>query len=514
MKKFWKKYHKWVGLFFCFFILMFCISGIILNHRKAFSSFDVSRSLMPGGYSYDNWNNGIARGTETLTDGTVLLYGNTGIWQTDSCISAFKSGNEGLKKGADNRKISNIVTLPDGSVWCAGLYDLYRMNDDKSWQIQNIDNIDERISDIANHGDTLVVQTRSNIYESLPPYTTYKEYQLPVPKDYDEEISLFRTVWILHSGELFGTVGKLFVDFIALVIIILCITGILFWITPKVIKRRVKQKLNVKPFSKTLKTSTQWHIKLGTWLIIPTVVLAVTGMSLRPPMMIPFAMTKMGPVPFSTQDTDNVWHDKFRGIRWDDNLGMWLISTKAGFYQAPDFTSVPEPCKMAPPVSPMGLNVFHQRPSGEWLVGSFSGLFCWNPMTHTTTDYFTGKPYDPMSRSFFGSSAASGITTDIKGYDEVIFDYDKGTRTKDKEQIHIADMPQMLADQPISLWNWALELHVGRLYSPFLGFLSGWFVFLSGLLLTLTLISGYILRPKKKKKKECKKDNSKTGETK
>lgn len=500
MKKFWRKYHKWVGLFFSIFILGFCISGIILNHRQIFASIDVSRSMMPEGYSFDNWNNGIARGTERLADGTVLLYGNTGVWLTDSCFSAFKSANDGLKRGADNRKISNIVTLPDGSVWCAGLYDVYRLNVDKTWQIQEIENIDERISDIANRNDTLVIQTRSNIFEAVAPYKSFKCYQLSVPNNYDKEISMFRTVWILHSGELFGTIGKLFVDFIALVIIILCITGILFWCTPKIIKRRVKQKLSVKPLSKTLKTSTKWHIKLGKWLIVPTVVLAVTGMSLRPPLMIPFAMNKMNPVPFSTQDSENVWHDKFRGIRWDENINEWLISTKSGFYHVPNFTDVPEKCKGAPPVSPMGLNVFHHRNNGEWLVGSFSGLFCWNPMTQKTSDYFTGKPYDPSNRGFFGGSAVSGITTDISGYDEVVFDYDKGTRTNNTEQINIAAMPKELAEQPISLWNWALELHVGRLYSPFLGFLSNWYVFLSGLLLTLTLISGYILRPKKKKK--------------
>ena len=455
--------------------------------------------MMPADYGFENWNNGIVKGTEMLPDGTVLLYGNTGVWQTDSCISAFKSYNEGLKDGIDNRKISNIVQLSNGSVWCAGLYDVYRMNDDKTWQIQNIDNINERISDITHRGDTLVVQTRSHIFEALAPYNDFKCHQLPVPNDYDERISMFRTVWILHSGELFGTIGKLFVDFIALVIIILCITGVLFWFTPKMIKRRVKQKLNAKPLSKVLKHSTKWHIKLGKWLIVPTVVLAATGMSLRPPLMIPFAMNKMKPVPFSTQDTENIWHDKFRGIRWDDKIGEWLISTKEGFYQTPNFTSVPVKCEQAPPVSPMGLNVFHQRPNGEWLIGSFSGLYCWNPLTHITKDYFNDKLYDPSKRTFFGASAVSGISTDIKGYNEVIFDYDKGTRTKEKEQIHIADMPKEMKEQPMSLWNWALELHVGRLYTPFLGFLSHLWVFLSGLLLTLTLISGYILRPKKKK---------------
>lgn len=499
MKKFWRKYHKWVGLFFSFFILMFCFSGIILNHRKAFSGFNVSRSMMPGDYSYDNWNNSIARGTKKLPDGTVLLYGNTGIWQTDSCISAFESGNDGIKEGVDNRKISNVVIMPDGSVWCAGLFDIYRMNGDKTWAPQQLGDNEERIADITNRNDTLVVLTRSHIYEAAAPYKDFKCHQLQTPKDYDPEISMFRTMWILHSGELFGLPGQLFVDCMAAVIIILCITGILFWFTPKVIKRRVKQKLNVKPLSKTLKLSTKWHIKLGKWLIIPTVVLAATGMSLRPPLMIPFAMNKMKPVPFSTQDTDNVWHDKFRGIRWDKQTQQWLISTSNGFYHADDFTAVPEKFETAPPVSPMGINVFHQRQSGEWLVGSFSGLFCWNPATSELKDYFTDKPYDPKG-NYWGGATVSGFSEDIRGYDEVVFDYSEGSRTKTEKKIHFADMPESLAEQPISLWNFALEVHVGRVYSPFLGFLSGWFVFLSGLLLVLTLISGYILRPKKKKK--------------
>ena len=27
----WRKHHKWFGLLFCFFMLMFCWSGIVLN---------------------------------------------------------------------------------------------------------------------------------------------------------------------------------------------------------------------------------------------------------------------------------------------------------------------------------------------------------------------------------------------------------------------------------------------------------------------------------------------------
>ena len=55
-------WHKWGGLFFTFFLLMFCISGIILNHRKAFSPFDIPRSILPKAYHNDNWNLGAVKG--------------------------------------------------------------------------------------------------------------------------------------------------------------------------------------------------------------------------------------------------------------------------------------------------------------------------------------------------------------------------------------------------------------------------------------------------------------------
>ena len=59
--------------------------------------------------------------------------------------------------------------------------------------------------------------------------------------------------------------------------------------------------------------------------------------------------------------------------------------------------------------------------------------------------------------------------------------------------------PEVLSAIPMSLWNVALELHVGRCYSLLLGPLSDLFVFLSGLLITLVLLSGYIILHRRKK---------------
>lgn len=35
-KSTWRKHHKWFGLIMAVFIILFCVSGIILNHRQLF----------------------------------------------------------------------------------------------------------------------------------------------------------------------------------------------------------------------------------------------------------------------------------------------------------------------------------------------------------------------------------------------------------------------------------------------------------------------------------------------
>ena len=501
MKRFWKKYHKWVGLVFSFFILVFCFSGIILNHRKEFSRCELSRGWMPRDYRFDNWNNGMVKGTLRLPDSTIFFYGNTGVWKTDSCFTDFAPVNEGFDKGVDNRKISHITTLPDRSIWCAALYDIYRL-DGEVWTRQPLPGNKERVTDVTFHGDTLVALTRSQVYTAVSPYQEFKGSALQAPEGYTGKQSLFRQIWLLHSGELFGMVGKIIVDCLSVILIILCITGILYTFLPKIIKKRKKKSKDTTAAIQTMKTSTKWHFKLGTWLFVPTLILAVTGWCLRPPMMIPFVMSSSKPLPGSTLDSDNPWHDKLRAVRWDDACGKWLMSTSEGFFWMEDFKDVPVKASNVPPISPMGINVFHQERPGEWIIGSFSGMYRWNTATDLVTDYFNGETYDPSKASFFGSSSVAGYSADLAPWKEVVFDYGSGAHSATNGGLDFAEMPELLRAQPMSLWNFALEMHVGRCYYPILGPLSSMFVFIAGLLLTFTLISGYVLRPGRKKKKK------------
>lgn len=74
------------------FMLLFCVSGILLNHRSLIKNVNVSRKYLPGRYEYHNWNGGLLRGTTdighlppSVSAGTadscrhLLIYGSGGI---------------------------------------------------------------------------------------------------------------------------------------------------------------------------------------------------------------------------------------------------------------------------------------------------------------------------------------------------------------------------------------------------------------------------------------------------
>ncbi len=79
MYKFFRKTHKWVGLMIALLIILFSISGIILNHRELLSSVDVNRNILPETFQYNNWNNAAVRATVKLNENSFLTYGNIGI---------------------------------------------------------------------------------------------------------------------------------------------------------------------------------------------------------------------------------------------------------------------------------------------------------------------------------------------------------------------------------------------------------------------------------------------------
>jgi len=502
-----RSWHKWPSLIFTVFILLFSFSGIILNHRELLSSVDVSRNLLPPVYRYNNWNLAAVKGAVSLHDDSLLVYGNIGIWKTDTSFHKFTDFTTGFPEGIDNRKIASISADAVTGMHAATLFGLFRYDGIRGeWEKVQLPVDEERIVKVLSRGDSLLVMTRSNLLVATRSggYDTFRVIPVPAAEDDDGKTGLFRTLWVIHSGEIYGMTGKLIVDAIGIIFIILCITGVIYFFVPYRLNglKDEFRRIRLKRFNRN---SLRWHNSVGSWAIPVLILTTLSGMFLRPPLLIPIAYSRVEKIRYSELDSPNPWFDRFRDILFDNVNRRWMIATSEGIYQTDEtFTATLKPFPFQPPVSVMGINVFQQKDSVSYLVGSFSGIFRWKPETGEIQDYFTKMPYRPSERGApFGELSVAGYIQLAVGSLQCAenrlqipasgighpasLNPDPGSRIPDRASLEVLfdfmggaislkggkrfpRMPEEVIEKsPISLWNTALEIHTGRIFQPILG---------------------------------------------
>lgn len=501
--KFWKWTHKWFSIVLGVFVILWAVSGILLNHRSLISQLDINRNNLPENYQYKNWNNAAVRSGLTIGTDSILVYGNLGIWLSDSTLSRFSDFMQGFPEGMDNRKINKIYLSHNKLLWAATQSGLYEFKANaRRWEKIPLDLHDERIVDITAKDDRIVFLTRSELIIGYDRANSknFDRFELPRAVDDDGLIGLFRTLWVLHSGEIYGFYGKLAVDLFALLLIFLVITGYIYFFFPHWIKSRKRKNKAVRSIRSPLRFSIKWHQKIGIWAAFFLLFTTVTGMFLRPPLLIAIGNERVTKIPFSNLSNPNPWHDRLRAIHWNEQEKYWLIGSTEGFYKATEnFSGLLVPFSKQPPISVMGINVFDYHGNDTYLVGSFNGLFWWQPHSGYVLDAMTGEiPKQQSSASSpLGKFLISGLVeTPSKRY---IFDYGKGLLNAKLL------MPMHLQQCPMPLWNVALEIHTGRIFQNMLGSYYILLVPLMGLLVSLIIIGGairwYVVRKRRGLKK-------------
>jgi len=216
-------------------------------------------------------------------------------------------------------------------------------------------------------------------------------------------------------------------------------------------------------------------------------------MFLRPPLLIPIANAKVAKIKYSELDNPNPWFDLLRDLLYDEELNRYILATSEGVYYSDDaFSSPLRKYPVQPPVSIMGMTVLEQLSGGEYLLGSFSGIFRWIPEQEIIQDYFTKLPAGPTQAggSPFGSIAVSGFISQSTG-SGIVFDYSEGALPIDQPGSYPAMPSEVLVKSPISLWNTALEVHTGRIYEFVIGKFYILIVPLTGLAMLLILVTGF-----------------------
>lgn len=486
-----RKYHKWPGLIFALFILLFSFSGIVLNHRNIFSSIDVNRKWIPRNYHYYNWNLAAVKSAIKLPDDSLMLFGNIGVWKTDSSFTGFRDFNKGFPKGIDNRKIYTMLFTHNHRLLAGTLFGLYEYKD--GWEKISIPVNEDRIVKIIEKNDLLIVMTRSYLLNANldDKKLNFSKIKVLAGIDFNNKVGLFRTLWVIHSGEIYGTIGRLLVDTVGLLFIFITLTGVFYWFAPYLLKRvKETSKSGIRVANRF---SLKWHNRLGYWSIVILLITTITGMFLRPPLLIPIANSEVTKIKHSKLDDPNPWSDKFRDLLYDEALKRLIVATSDGIYYSDnEFRSVLQKYAVQPPVSIMGINHFENISKGEYLVGSFIGLFRWVPGKALIEDNITKLPFDESSLegSPFGAIAVSGFIGKIDGY-RYVFDYSGGAIPLGKT----TNFPQMPAEivkkSPISLWNLALEIHTGRIWEFIIGPFYILIVPLTGLTSVLILVTGF-----------------------
>ena len=368
------------------------------------------------------------------------------------------------------------------------------------------------MTDAAVKGDTLVLQSRSELFLATAPYKHFERIHLQAPTNAELGRFTFRTLWMLHSGELFGVWAQYLVDILGFILIVLCITGVVLAFFPKLLKRQRKRQSKGKSgLRRIFKSSLQLHNKLGVYLLAFLLLLTVTGMFLRPPLLVAIARHRHQPLALTHEDNPNPWWDNLRMIRYDSHHNRWLLQTPFGFFTSSDLPSAPTKLDHEPPVGFMGTNVLLQEDADHWIAGSFSGLYRWDACTGESWNLYTGQRYVAPKHQGIPdfTYSVSGYSTDL-GARPVVFDYNRGAEyalggaqkaavgddgqgAVCYERADFSVMPEQVQDGRLSLWRVALETHTGRIYTFLPNLVIQLFIFLSGVFLLTVLISGFII---------------------
>ena len=426
-----------------------------------------------------------------MPNDTVLLFGKIGIYSTDPEFSYYSCKNRGFKKGIDNRAISSLVYYK-GSLYAGSLMGLFHLPAlDGSWQEVEIPVKNKRITDITIKDDTLIVLTRDYLLKSVTG-KQFDKIQLPQPVHYKRESSMFRFLWTLHSGELFGVFGKLFVDLLGIVVVILSLTGLFYFVFPKLGEKIISDRKKVRRLNRM---NLRWHNVLGYVFGLFLLVNTIAGMFLRPPLLIPIAGAAMPIVPFTHLDNPNPWQDKLRMIRWNEFLNTYIVSTSDGFYVVDEGLGTPlKPVESQPPVSVMGCNVFEPVADDTYLIGSFSGLFSWNVTTGYVFNMMTNQAVSKRVKS--GRPVSDYMVSGLVRFSNKkmwYLDYSKGIQGLVRFHQKAIMPGSIKKNSPMSLWNFCLELHTGRIFESILGPFYILYIPVAGICFMLVLVSGFFL---------------------
>lgn len=384
-----------------------------------------------------------------------------------------------------------------------GLYS-YKPHNDK-WDKIYLHGESERVMKIVRKDNRVYIFTESEVFVSRTDKLKFERQTLSKTVG-ERDISMVEFFFDLHSGGMLGLGGRLLMDAAGLVLIFLSCSAIFIWFFPK--KRNFEKKRH-KTVSKSelnfFKANVKYHELLGISSVLLLLIFGVTGLFMRPPLMAVLLGKYIDKSFYLGMSSDNDFHGQIRNAMFDRLSGRLLLDTKNGVWIeiAPNATEF-KPLELPVPIFAMGATVFEQNENGNFLVGSFAGLFEINYATGEVTDkinnsqtieFSSGRPSDNLVTGYFKDNIGREYISSHFGGLSPLGNHPKADYT----------MPEIFAKEGrLSLWNYAFELHNARFFADWIG---DWYILIIPLasllfiLISLTGILDWIWRKRNRLKK-------------
>jgi hypothetical protein len=477
------------------------ISGTMLNHPEIISEISVPKMFIPKSYYTENWNRSslINLKYSKKNINTAFLGGYEGIWKTTDGGKTFVSlNNNGFPNSLYYRKTKSIYLLEDSinSKLLAGTFGgLYILDINKNvWSNIKLNNKNEKIVKILEYKDSLIVFTSSSAF--ITPNSNKLNFKLKqlFKKENETKLTILELFFLLHNGELWGLPGKLLFDAVGIIIVFLSFSGIYLWLIPKSNKFKIFVKNNAKQIKwKLFNWLYKYHLKLGIWSFVVMLIIAFTGLFLRPPMMV---MIMDGEIPISKIpffEMENPWENRIRNAMYDKSEDRLIIDAKDGYW-VNNVKNQKEFERESPPVPifAMGATVMEQDDNGDYLIGSFAGLFKVNYVIGKSTDAITGSQDYSISNIRPGSNLITGYFKNPFGQ-EFITTHFQGLQPINRSEIEdkVFKMPRLInSNFRMPFWNYLFELHNGRIFQSLTGDFYLLIIPLGSLIFLMVLITG------------------------
>lgn len=466
--------HKYLGLLLIVFLMWMSISGILLNHPELIANVSAPNWLTPKSYKVENWNRSslINLLYSQHNPDIVYLAGKKGVWKSVDGGRSFSAMNNGFPHSDFYLKTNHILLWgKDQSLLFAatdgGLFVCDLVTD--IWRPVPLSGRPEKVVRLLEVEQRLLAFTDSHVYSSPPPFDLKFERVSVVREVKERQVSLIKVFFDLHDGSILGASGRLLYDAIGVVLFFLSFSAFYGWFYRKHIKHQSSSTRKIfKPFIYRL--ILKYHIRTGIWTAALLIVIGGTGLFMRPPLIAAIADIYIPAKYYPGFLDENPWSEKIQNALYDRNTGQIVIAASDGLWRGnADFSNPFAKVAFNVPLFVMGATVFEQD-QDNYLIGSFSGMFRYNPRRDQAVNLFTGvvgkaessiKPAELMVAGYFKTPQG----------EEFITTHEQGLLPlADAERSNRFTVPQTLnRNYRLPLWNYMFELHNGRIFKDFIG---------------------------------------------